>query len=301
MTIRLTLSTDRLQDPAVARALARFFLELAESPVTDHAMSRSSHRPEASTAAGITYAEFEAGLTGNTRRFLQLLRERGTLTLSEAQKALGIASPKAVGGITGAIGRWAPAKGLELPYQMFTTPAGERAWRWTGPTDVDVPDEGAAPARRSSSTRRAARTARSLPSDPAERLARLRKALPEQARRFLDLLEERRRVATAEVLDHLGLARAQALSPLLAQLDELAEKHGVVPAYEVSVTPTGERFWLWPGTPVEVEEPVSAARRSEAPTPRILPFQEAPSPLRPDAPLSAGKPGVYKRSPRAAR
>lgn len=73
---------------------------------------------------------FVAHLPQRSQWFLRLLEERGTLTLSEAMDALGITYPKAMGDITGSIGRWAPVRGLEVPYATITI-GGERAWRWT--------------------------------------------------------------------------------------------------------------------------------------------------------------------------
>lgn len=77
------------------------------------------------------WLDFEAGLPADARRFLALVRSRGTVALGEAMDALTIDRPKAIGGITGPIGRWAPVKGVQVPYAA-TTVDGERAWTWIG-------------------------------------------------------------------------------------------------------------------------------------------------------------------------
>ena len=77
------------------------------------------------------YHAFVRNLPPRSQQFLQLVEERGTVTINEVMRALGLLQPKAMGGITGSIGRWAPAKKVPLPYEM-TERDGERAWRWIG-------------------------------------------------------------------------------------------------------------------------------------------------------------------------
>jgi hypothetical protein len=160
---RVVLPLEALADEAVARAYARLLLALGGHASTTDS-SRSAVRSEAASAyveAASSYraptdvapvptpapppavaparpqqpsgswASFEAALPERSRRFLTLLRNQGQITLSEAMRALGLTEPKAMGGITGSIGRWAPAKGLPVPFAAFDR-NGERAWRWIG-------------------------------------------------------------------------------------------------------------------------------------------------------------------------
>jgi hypothetical protein len=71
-------------------------------------------------------------LPETSRRFLSLLEQKGKLTVSEAVDALGLDSPKAMGGLTGAMRRWAPKQGVDLPFEAGETPDGQRCWVWTG-------------------------------------------------------------------------------------------------------------------------------------------------------------------------
>lgn len=86
---------------------------------------------EAEDPARLRWLDFVAGLPDDSRRFLALVRSRGTVALGDVMDALSIEAPKRIGGITGAIGRWAPVKGVPVPYEA-TSVDGERAWRWIG-------------------------------------------------------------------------------------------------------------------------------------------------------------------------
>lgn len=77
------------------------------------------------------YDDFKASLPEKGQQFLTLLKVRGTVTISEVVDKLSLNAPKAVGGITGTIGRWAPVRGVPLPYEE-TEVDGEKAWRWIG-------------------------------------------------------------------------------------------------------------------------------------------------------------------------
>ena len=66
-----------------------------------------------------------------SRRFLVLLKKRGTLTMEDAITLLDLASPKAMGGLTGAMTRWARWRGVELPFDTRRDEQGGRYWVWT--------------------------------------------------------------------------------------------------------------------------------------------------------------------------
>ena len=67
-----------------------------------------------------------------SRRFLDLLKEKGQLTVTEAVSLLNMSSPKAMGGLTGAMARWAPKQGVILPFDARQDSGGSRYWVWTG-------------------------------------------------------------------------------------------------------------------------------------------------------------------------
>ena len=52
--------------------------------------------------------------------------------MEEALRALGLdpAKGKVMGGITGAIARWAPTRGVTVPIQPGKDDEGRRYWRW---------------------------------------------------------------------------------------------------------------------------------------------------------------------------
>jgi len=72
-----------------------------------------------------------AELPERSQLFLSLLENERTLTMTQAMKGLGVTVPKAMGGITGSIARWAPTRKVELPYRP-TKISGERGWEWLG-------------------------------------------------------------------------------------------------------------------------------------------------------------------------
>lgn len=78
------------------------------------------------------WATYLAELPEPSRRFLELLESRGQITVDEAVEALDLPGPKAMGGLTGAMRRWAPKKGVELPFTAITDAQNRRAWVWTG-------------------------------------------------------------------------------------------------------------------------------------------------------------------------
>ncbi len=142
-TTSITLEIDpaRLRDPHVAQAVAAVMLaiegfEARKAP--RRAAARKAKAPPARAAAPApaadprsAYEAFFAQLPQPSQQFLTLLEKVGTLTISEAADALGIRKNKRIGGITGAIGRWAPARGARVPFEKLTID-GERAWRWIG-------------------------------------------------------------------------------------------------------------------------------------------------------------------------
>ena len=80
-------------------------------------------------APKVPWATFVAGLSRNTRIFLDVLESRGRLTITAAQAALGVA-PKGVGGITGALARKAANHDMPLPYSTAKSKTGQRMWIW---------------------------------------------------------------------------------------------------------------------------------------------------------------------------
>ena len=86
----------------------------------------------ASSAGNEKWKNYVANLPENSRRFLELLEKQGQLTVTEAVEKLNLPGPKAMGGLTGAMARWAPKQGIQIPYEAKEAADGTRYWVWKG-------------------------------------------------------------------------------------------------------------------------------------------------------------------------
>ena len=64
-----------------------------------------------------------------SQAFLEAVRRRGTATVKDILKDLGVDDPRALGGISGSIRRWSQAAGVAPPYENIRID-GQRAFRW---------------------------------------------------------------------------------------------------------------------------------------------------------------------------
>jgi hypothetical protein len=85
-----------------------------------------------SGSGGEKWRNYVANLPENSRRFLELLEKQGQLTVNEAVEKLNLPGPKAMGGLTGAMARWAPKQGIQIPYEAKEAADGTRYWVWKG-------------------------------------------------------------------------------------------------------------------------------------------------------------------------
>ena len=149
MSIELKIPMDALQDEHVAECLATLFLALGRRPRPGFEQRPSPRPPQRDDAAqaprvvprtsakpapppapepDVTWEEVMATLTPQTLKFLELVREKRQVTMSQAIKALGLTNPKALGGLTGALSRKVRARGLEVPFRQAKTDDGQRVW-----------------------------------------------------------------------------------------------------------------------------------------------------------------------------
>lgn len=156
MSVRVEIPFEALAQPGVAQALAALMLSLGANaqnqvsqPITakkpaektarkkaPRTSARSRRGATATDLSGLPPAErwrrYVDGRPQATIQFLALLEDRGSLTVDDAVAELGLASPKAMGGMTGAMARWAPKQGVDLPFEARQDSSGNRFWVWNG-------------------------------------------------------------------------------------------------------------------------------------------------------------------------
>lgn len=150
MSIQIEVPLEALKRPTVARALSDLMLLLGGQTVSTPAAApapapraakqrkRSATRPAAPAPADdnldaeAKWRQFVATRPERTRRFLTLLEQHGQLTVDQAVDYLNLPGPKAMGGLTGALRRWAPRKGVDLPFSAVQNAKGQRCWVWDG-------------------------------------------------------------------------------------------------------------------------------------------------------------------------
>lgn len=199
------------------------------------------------------YEAFKANLKTQPRAFLDLLETNKTVTIQEAMDALEISAPKKIGGITGSISRWAPLRGIRVPF-MPTMVGDEKAWVWIGV-------EGEVPVISQGTPSRAPTPAPEVtPVDPTETEAfkALLSDLPAQSRQFMELLAERGQLTMKEVLSHFGLAKAKSVGGIIEPITRISKEKGLEAAFIADLDEKGDRIWL----PLNAS-PVTEAAESE--------------------------------------
>jgi len=194
------------------------------------AVTATAPEPEPEPDPTGDYGAFVAKLPDRSRRFIELVRERGTLTIADAMSELNVTVPRAIGGITGSIGRWAPVRGVAIPYEAVEVD-GERAWRWTGPEDEAVPAPEAVQAPEAE-------------PEPADWDA-FAAALPGKSRKFLALLEGRGTLTVDEAVEALDLSGPRAMGGLTGAMRRSATKVGLALPFEARKGVDGRRVWVW--------------------------------------------------------
>ncbi len=142
--------TSVISDMQVAPAAAPAAVEapVAEAQVEKPAKQRKPRKPRTpsdtpKTASAIRAREimmiadpaerwnaYLGELPEKSREFLDLLKEKKRLTIDEAVVALGYTSAKSMGGLTGAMNRWAPSYGVSLPFITTHDAQNRSIWEW---------------------------------------------------------------------------------------------------------------------------------------------------------------------------
>lgn len=128
-TIKLAIEPDDLKIPGVAEALAQLIIALGGSTGSVARTTRPARRRAAPPVGEVTYEAFYANLPDRTQKFLDLIKERGTLTQRQAMKELGLSQGKALGGIVGSLRRSAERQGVDLGFTAEKTKKSGRVWR----------------------------------------------------------------------------------------------------------------------------------------------------------------------------
>ena len=77
-------------------------------------------------------------LPAQSRRFMEILRDKRRLSMPEVLKTFGLARAKAVGGIIEPVNRMAGEYGIDKAFESSSTETGERLWLWPGTADEDT-------------------------------------------------------------------------------------------------------------------------------------------------------------------
>jgi len=147
MSISISVPIDAVQNnERIATALSELMLALGEA----QGGGRRARGTRAGRSAAKTRAEraierassdapfdrkrydaFVKSLPERSQEFVALVEAKGRLNIRDAMTEMGITQPKALGGITGSIARWAPVRGVNVPIEAGKDKKGERFWRWT--------------------------------------------------------------------------------------------------------------------------------------------------------------------------
>lgn len=269
MSVKLSVPAELLVRPDVSQAVQALILALggrekravkaAPRPVAKARRPATPPTPlpaptrAAPTTEKMTLDEFVSSLPANSRRFIEIVKERGVIKASEMVPLLGLKNAKAVGGITGAIGRWGPARGVELPYERITL-EGERAWRWltdengkrrevrTAPavpvTPISFPLPAPAPRRTRKSSKatksatkpqKKARKAKAAPAAAAEKpttVDGILDSLAPKPRALADALKAGGSLDSASALSAAGLTAIGQLNAMIREINKAASHLG---------------------------------------------------------------------------
>lgn len=149
VSIQIEVPLEALKRAPVAQALSDLMLLLGGQPTVERSAvaapktatrrrrgpaKKPAPMPEIDTSIDpkTRWRQFVATRPERTRRFLTLLEQHGQLSVSQSVEYLNLPGPKAMGGLTGALRRWAPRKGIDLPFKAIQNAQGERCWVWEG-------------------------------------------------------------------------------------------------------------------------------------------------------------------------
>ena len=305
MSVKLSVPTHLLSRPEIAEAVQSLILVLGgrevparqaapaakqppklQAPTEQSVAPAEARRPaptavplgapaveldDAPSPVDMSLEAFFDGLPVNSQRFLGILQEKGVVKVEEMVDRLGLKNAKAVGGITGAIGRWGPVRGVDLPYERFILD-GVRAWKWTGP----VMARGIPPAEKPT-RKAAAKKAPRRASKPAVKAAAAPSAKPAPARsdasatvddmlanlspkalRLAEVLRERGRLGRGEAASAAGADNVSEVSDLIREINASAKHLGQSLASD-NLDLKGNVTYSWLGLKAPAPKPAEVA------------------------------------------
>jgi len=144
MSIQINVPLDTLQrDPAVADAVRALVDALARRRGPGRPAGSTSARPAAKAPAAPRAKgaapkpsaskkprtrKARTSAADTSKKFIDLLRERGPLTTPEALKALGLSDPRALGGMVGSMNRWSVKQTGAPKIKVATGAGGEKTY-----------------------------------------------------------------------------------------------------------------------------------------------------------------------------
>lgn len=141
--IKLQIEIDDVEDAQLLRAIesliktAKPHSQVSQETTPDVGVPQRRRRPPKPRfpdgSPSERFEQFNNALPVRAQSFIRLVKEAhpSVLSQSEAISTLALSSPKAIGGITGSINRWAAVDDIPLPW-IAEQRDGERTWRWIG-------------------------------------------------------------------------------------------------------------------------------------------------------------------------
>ena len=166
-------------------------------------------------------------MSTKAQAFAQLVQEHHphVVTKQYALEALELTTGKALGGLTGAFGRWSSIDGISLPW-VRRERDGEPGWLWVG-----FDEYGASQANENQ-------------PKPSKSPDSFWDGLSDRSKQFLDIVRHHGSITVAKVLEELELSDPRAIGGISGSIRRWGRAAGVEIPYE-NVRIEGRRGFRW--------------------------------------------------------
>jgi hypothetical protein len=214
---------------------------------------RPPQRPKLAGTHAQRWAAFLSRAPQRTKEFVALLENAYPEFVNQktAMSALAIAAPRAIGGLTGSMRRWAVADGIELPWSA-TKIDGARAWIWRGFSDEGDLLEPPASFAEYDKT-----------NQPPSTYDEFFERLPERSQRFLNYLESVGKATVTDAMGALGIDSPKALGGLAGSLNRWGRVAGL-PVPFIPIRIDDKKAYQWVGVDSENSSPKAEASEASA-------------------------------------